>query len=94
MKTKLKGLSIADMLELASTHLALGIISAPDRIARRKKAAMICWFCEHWPGLVIDSRELQAHQTPVADSQAQTPLHSDDVFDEESSISDSDFDSD
>jgi hypothetical protein len=97
MKTKLKDLTITYMLKLASTHPMIGAISSPDRIARRKKAALICWFCEYWPELVINSQELQTsqthqeHQVPPINSQVQALVYSNEFSDEEFHWFDFDF---
>jgi hypothetical protein len=40
-----------EALAFVEAQKAIGyVIRPPDRIARRQRTALVCWFCEHHPG--------------------------------------------
>jgi hypothetical protein len=64
--------TMAEILSIAS-RLVRDAASPPiDRLARRKKPALICWFCENHPDLI--ARFVQSHFI-LFDQQCQQPHH-------------------
>jgi hypothetical protein len=43
-----------NLLEFAQTLIRQRGLSPVDRLARRKKPALVCWFCENCPDLMLN----------------------------------------
>jgi hypothetical protein len=55
--------TMPDLMATAEECVRINLlIEPPDRVAKRNRAGLICWFCEHW---TVVSALLTAHYCPA-----------------------------
>jgi hypothetical protein len=75
MEKQLQDLSKPQMLSMARSFSAKHELPPPDRLCRRSREALTCWFCQHAPNFPAEFLPLREEESPPAEARIiQSPV--------------------